>query len=218
MDYKQLSLAERYYIQLERKLGKSYAEIACNLGRAPSTISREVRRNTGLCGYRHQQADRLARQRHENKPKSLKLTPEIKFIVDVCLRSYWSPEQIAGRFKAMKVISLHHETTSISSRINAREDSCTPIYATRTKPTGNVMVPHTIGPASLTAEILISDRLKPITGHALGTGRQTRLSAISIRAPLSPWMNERASSDWPLRCHEKKLLIRPKPSILSLSR
>jgi len=40
MDYKQLSLAERYYIQLERKLGKSYAEIACNLGRAPSTISR----------------------------------------------------------------------------------------------------------------------------------------------------------------------------------
>jgi IS30 family transposase len=110
MGYKHLSLAERYYIQIERKLGKSCLEIACDLGRSPSTISREVRRNPGLRGYRHQQADRLARQRHENKPKSLKLTPEIKFIVDVCLRAYWSPEQIAGRLKVMKVISLHHET------------------------------------------------------------------------------------------------------------
>ncbi len=110
MGYKHLSLAERHYIQVERKLGKSCKKIACDLGRSASTISREVRRNTGLRGYRHQQADRLARQRHENKPKSLKLTLEIRFLIDACLHDYWSPEQIAGRLKDMEIISLHHET------------------------------------------------------------------------------------------------------------
>ena len=110
MGYKHLSLVERHYIQIERKLGKSCFKIASDLGRASSTISREIRRNTGLRGYRHQQADRQAHERHKNKPKALKLTREIKFIVGACLRAYWSPEQIAGRLKSMKVISLHHET------------------------------------------------------------------------------------------------------------
>ena len=59
MGYKHLSLAERHYIELERKLGKSFSQIACVLGRSPSSISREVERNTGLRGYRHKQADRL---------------------------------------------------------------------------------------------------------------------------------------------------------------
>ena len=110
MSYEHLSLAERHYIQIERKMGKSFTAIASNLGRSPSTISREVRRNTGLRGYRHQQADRKARERHKKKPKRIKLTPEVKFLLDACLRAYWSPEQIAGRLRAMKIISLHHET------------------------------------------------------------------------------------------------------------
>lgn len=110
MGYKHLSLAERYYIQIERKLGKSCSQIACDLGRSASSISHEVRRNTGMRGYCHQQADRLARQRHQNKPKFLKLIPEIRFMINACLRAYWSPEQIAGCLKKMKIISLHHET------------------------------------------------------------------------------------------------------------
>ena len=110
MGYKHLSLVERHYIQLERKMGKSFSEIARCLGRAASTISREVKRNTGLRGYRHQQADRKAQERHKSKPKRIKLTPEITFILDACLRAFWSPEQIAGRLKVMKLISLHHET------------------------------------------------------------------------------------------------------------
>jgi IS30 family transposase len=91
-------------------MGKSFSEIASYLGRSASTISREVRRNTGLRGYRYQQADRKAQERHKSKPKRIKLTPEIEFILGTCLRAYWSPEQIAGRLKAMKLISLHHET------------------------------------------------------------------------------------------------------------
>jgi len=111
MGYKHLSLAERHYIELERKMGKSFPKIAGALGRSPSSISREVKRNTGLRGYRHKQADRLAQKRHKSKPKAVKLTDEIRFIIDICLRAYWSPEQIAGRLKRMKLISLHHETT-----------------------------------------------------------------------------------------------------------
>jgi len=110
MSYKHLSLAERQYIQLGLKMGQNFSEIASSLGRSASTISREVHRNTGLRGYRYQQADRKAKERHRKKPKRLKLTSEIKFILAACVRAYWSPEQISGRLKAMDIISLHHET------------------------------------------------------------------------------------------------------------
>jgi len=110
MGYKHLSLAERHYIEIERKKGKSFNLIARALGRSQSTISREVKRNTGLRGYRHQQADHLAQKRHRNKAKSVKLTDKIKSIIDQFLKEDWSPEQIAGRLKNIGLISLHHET------------------------------------------------------------------------------------------------------------
>ena len=110
MGYTHLSLAERYYIELERKRGKSLNKIASALGRSQSTISREVKRNTGLRGYRHQQANNKALQRHKDKPKAVKLTDEVKFLISTCLYYDWSPEQIAGRLKSMGLMSLHHET------------------------------------------------------------------------------------------------------------
>ena len=47
MSYKHLSLEERHYIEVERKLGTSMNKIADVLGRSQSTLSREIRRNTG---------------------------------------------------------------------------------------------------------------------------------------------------------------------------
>jgi IS30 family transposase len=96
MGCKPLSLAERHYIELERKRGKSFNLIARILGRSQRPLSREVKRNTGLRGYRRQQADRLARERHKNKVSAVKLTKEIKSIIDKCLRDDWRPEQTAG--------------------------------------------------------------------------------------------------------------------------
>lgn len=110
MGYKHLSLVERHYIEKESKFGKSFNQIACDLGRAQSTISREVKRNSGFRGYRYKQADRLSQQRHKDKPKAIKLTQEIKYIIDVCIKCDWSPEQITGRLVDMDIISLHHET------------------------------------------------------------------------------------------------------------
>lgn len=110
MSYQHLSLAERYYIEIERKMKVSINQIATAMGRCQSTISREINRNTGHRGYRHKQANRFAEERHMDKPKAVKLTDEIKYLLSVCIKADWSPEQIAGRFQEEGVMSLHHET------------------------------------------------------------------------------------------------------------
>jgi IS30 family transposase len=110
MSYEHLSLAERHYIEIERKAGTSMNQIAGALGRSQSTLSREIKRNTGLRGYRHQQANALAEQRHKNKPKAVKLTDELMPLIDGYLKQDWSPEQIAGRLENEGIIKLHHET------------------------------------------------------------------------------------------------------------
>ncbi len=110
MSYGHLSLAERHYIEIERKAGTSMNQIAKALGRSQSTLSREISRNTGQRGYRHKQANALAEQRHKNKFKAIKLTEEIKPLIESYLRQDWSPEQIAGRLEKEGMIKLHHET------------------------------------------------------------------------------------------------------------
>ncbi|MCP4409196.1 MAG: IS30 family transposase, partial [Gammaproteobacteria bacterium] len=110
MSYHHLSLAERHYIEIERRAGTSMNDIAKALGRSQSTLSREISRNTGQRGYRHQQANGLAEQRHKQKPKAVKLTDEIKQLIDGYIKQDWSPEQIAGRLAKEGIIKLHHET------------------------------------------------------------------------------------------------------------
>lgn len=110
MSYVHLSLAERHYIEIERKAGTSMSRMAKALGRSQSSISREISRNSGQRGYRHHQANGLAGQRHKDKPKAVKLTTEIKLLIKGYLKQDWSPEQIAGRLEKEGVIKLHHET------------------------------------------------------------------------------------------------------------
>ena len=110
MSYTHLSLAERHYIEIERKAGTSMKQIAKALGRSQSTLSREISRNTGQRGYRHKQANGLAEKRHKNKPKAVKLTDEIKQLINGYVKQDWSPEQIAGRLEKDGLIKLHHET------------------------------------------------------------------------------------------------------------
>ena len=67
MAYHQLTLQERYYIEVEIKNGTSQKQIAKALNRSQGTISKEIARNKGERGYRHKQADRTAKQRHQEK-------------------------------------------------------------------------------------------------------------------------------------------------------
>ena len=110
MNAKHLNLAERYYIEIEHRKGTSQNQIGKSLNRSQGTISRELKRNTRLKGYRHKQAMNSTQERHKSKAKKVKLSEDIQRRIDHYIEQDWSPEQIAGRFKKKNIISLHHET------------------------------------------------------------------------------------------------------------
>ena len=65
--YTHLSITERYYIAIELKKGVSQQKIAKSLNRSQSTISREIKRNKSLRGYRHKKAQCIAEEHQNNK-------------------------------------------------------------------------------------------------------------------------------------------------------
>ena len=95
-----LSVAEREEISRGVVAGQSLRVIAASLGRAPSTISREINRNGGRRDYRANEADQAAWGR-AHRPKRCKLAENraLARIVARKLRKLWSPEQIAGWLK-----------------------------------------------------------------------------------------------------------------------
>jgi IS30 family transposase len=108
--YTQLTEQERYHIYLMRKQNFSLTGIAKTMNRHKSTISRELKRNQGLKGYRYKQANSFAKTRHQTKNKFIKLSDEIKDYIRQKLALYWSPEQIVGRLELDQGISLATET------------------------------------------------------------------------------------------------------------
>jgi len=120
-----LTLAEREEISRGIVNGLSLRCIARQLGRAPSTISREINRNGGLGHYRANQADKAAWDRaHRPKPCKLALQPTLKRIVATKLKMDWSPRQIDGWLKRHYPLdeNMHvsHETIYRSLFIQAR--------------------------------------------------------------------------------------------------
>ena len=110
MEYTHLTLEERHYAELQLKQGKSQNQVAKDLGRSQSTLSRELSRNTGQRGYRHKQAHEKAQQRHKNKPKATKLKGDIKQRIEDDIKKDYSPEQVVGRLEYDGIVKLHHET------------------------------------------------------------------------------------------------------------
>jgi IS30 family transposase len=95
-----LSLLEREEISRGLASGLSLRVIAAGLGRAPSTISREVAAHGGRKSYRAARADVQAWQ-SATRPKRCRLAErrELRDIVEVKLRRRWSPQQISGWLK-----------------------------------------------------------------------------------------------------------------------
>ena len=91
-----LSLEEREEISRGLVAGDRFGLIAARLGRAPSTVSREVKANGGRAGYRAWAADRRAGQ-VAARPKQAKLAanPRLGREVEARLARRWSPQQIA---------------------------------------------------------------------------------------------------------------------------
>ena len=97
MNYKQLSYEQRCEIYALLKAGLNQTKIAKIVGVSKSTISREMKRNTGLKGYRPKQANERALDRRKNADKHVRFNDDIKKVVKKHLEQDWSPEQISGR-------------------------------------------------------------------------------------------------------------------------
>ena len=95
MNYTQMTERERYQIKAYLTAGYTQKAIANELNRTPSTISRELKRNRGLRGYRPQQAQRLANERKQRHSHLVISDTTWRIIVSL-LKEDWSPEQING--------------------------------------------------------------------------------------------------------------------------
>ena len=100
MPGRRLSIGERDLIQAGLRAEMSCRGIAAELGRSPSTVSREIRRNRGLHGYRscvaHYHAHQQAGARRHS---SWSVTPSSPAAWNVSRGRRWSPEQVAARLR-----------------------------------------------------------------------------------------------------------------------
>jgi IS30 family transposase len=107
--YAQLTQGQRYQIEALLKTGHNQTMIAKVLSVHKSTISRELKRNHGLRGYRPKQAQEKATMRQYEK-----FQPRIPAItwtlVEALIKQDWSPEQISGRLFKEQGISVSHES------------------------------------------------------------------------------------------------------------
>jgi IS30 family transposase len=120
-----LTLAEREAISRGVVSGDSIRSIAAALGRAPSTVSRELRRNGGRRRYRASQADEATWER-AHRPKTCRLVQNraLARMVAMKLTLQWSPRQIAGWLKRAypddERFKVSHETIYRTLFIQAR--------------------------------------------------------------------------------------------------
>lgn len=108
--YTHLAHEERYQIYALKKAGVHQNEIATLLGRSPSTISRELRRNRGQRGYRPKQAQQMAQERARDARTRRRITDRQWQAVAALIRQEWSPEQIADRAEFEETLAISHET------------------------------------------------------------------------------------------------------------
>jgi len=114
-----LSLVEREEISRSVAAGDSLRIVAARIGRAPSTISRELARNGGRVGYRAHHADRAAvRRARRPKPSKLAEHPQLRGVVEEKLAEWWSPQQVVLWLKRTypddQEMQVSHETIYLS--------------------------------------------------------------------------------------------------------
>ena len=110
--YHHLTREQRCQLYILKSIGKSTDNIAETLQVHRSTLYRELKRNKGKRGYKHQQAHEKASERKKFSAKNnLKMTPELIATIDNKLRLQWSPEQISGWLRRqVDDKTVRHET------------------------------------------------------------------------------------------------------------
>jgi transposase, IS30 family len=120
-----LSLAEREEIRVGIAQEETLSTIAGRIGRAVSTVSREVKANGGRTKYQATRAHaRAARCARRPKPTKLATRPELADQIELWLRETWSPQQIARRLRceypADPMMWVSHETIYQSLFVQGR--------------------------------------------------------------------------------------------------
>jgi len=109
-EYTQLTRGKRYQIRALLKAGFSQSEMAFYLKVHKSTISREIRRNSGHKGYRPRQAHEKAMTRRYAAAKRIKMTPAMIDLINHYIRKDFSPEQVSGHLARKHELRISHET------------------------------------------------------------------------------------------------------------
>ncbi|MCE3245137.1 MAG: transposase [Arthrobacter sp.] len=204
IDPRYLNVQERELIKDLRTAGTSIRAIASALGRSPSTVSRELVRNTDpLLGYLPHGAHRKAAARR-TRPKTAKLAVEsdLRDYVKDKLLLRWSPEQIShtlvGEFPDTPEMRVSPETIYQALYIQARGGLKREIQAalrtgrTRRKPhnTGEQRTPRFVDPMIMISERPPEIEDRAIPGHwepAIGKG--TSSPAPTTKPRSRPWSN-----------------------------
>ena len=123
--YLHLTCEQRCQIYALLQSGHSQAHIARQIGVDPSTISRELVRNTGARGYRFKQAHEKASQRREEaSDKPRKMTPDlVELIEEKLTQEQWSPDQISGRL-AKDGVAVTSASISMSGKTRKTGARC----------------------------------------------------------------------------------------------
>ena len=107
----QITLEERYAMWALKKQGLSIRAIARELRRAPSTISRELRRNRRPSGrYNPDVAHQYTVARRRRSRRNTHFSHDEWVLVEHLIELDWSPEQVAGWLRLHGILSISHET------------------------------------------------------------------------------------------------------------
>ena len=122
---RELTLGEREELSRGLAMGESCRALARRLGRAASTVSREVHRNRGRQSYRAADADGAAvRRRRRPKAGKLALSAQLRAEVEARLQLRWSPKQISAwlkrEYSESPQMQISHETIYVSLYVQGR--------------------------------------------------------------------------------------------------
>ena len=195
-----LSLADREEVLRGLLAGESFREIARRIGRAPSTISREIGRNGGRRCYRVTRAEDAA-VRHARRPKPYKLieNPKLRQEVEHRLSLRWSPQQISARlvrdYPDDQEMRMSHETIYRSLFVQARgalrKELAACLRTGRTQRCSHKRTEHS-GTGRLREMVMISERPpeaadRAIPGHwegdlLMGKGGRSAIGTLVERS------------------------------------
>src|SRR5438067_7754971 len=122
---RELTVGEREELTRGLAMGESCRAMARRLGRAASTVSREVHRNRGRQSYRAADADGAAvRRRRRPKAGKLALSAQLRAEVEARLQLRWSPKQISAwlkrEYSESPQMQISHETIYVSLYVQGR--------------------------------------------------------------------------------------------------